>query len=97
VKVTNHSKWIIVQSVKMKKIGRSSANKDTRVFAAADAFALLLDELDPDEVELPFEDEEVVEPNRGFKVTVVLFMHWLDGNSVAFLLKVMSAHCWDRS
>jgi hypothetical protein len=66
---------------------------------APDDFALLLDEPDPDVVQVPLEeeDDDVDELNRGLTVIVVLLMHWSEGKSVALLLNVMSAHFYHYS
>jgi hypothetical protein len=80
--------------MKVTRIGRSDPNNGAPKLATPEDFAVLFDELDPDVVQVPFEDDEVDELNNGFNVTVELFAHWLVGKSVALLVKVMSAHCY---
>lgn len=76
-----------------KRLESSNAKKEGAKATALDAFAVLLDEPDPDAAQVAFEDDEVVDANKGLTVMVVLFTHWSEGNRVALLLKVISAHC----
>ena len=75
-----------------KRLESSNAKKEGSR-AVLDAFAMLLEKPDPDAAQVAFEDDEVVDANKGLTVMVVLFTHWSDGNRVALLLKVISAHC----
>ena len=81
------------QSMTAKRLESSNAKKEGAKAVALDAFAVLLDEPDSDAAQVAFEDDEVVDANKGLTVMVVLFTHWLEGNRVALLLKVISAHC----
>jgi hypothetical protein len=64
------------------------------VETSAVAALLEVDAGAPDVVEGEFPVVESDDPN-GVMMTVELFLHWSVGNTVAFLLNVMSAHYLD--
>ena len=85
-----------LKSVAAKRLESSNAKKEGAKTTAIDAFAVLLGEPAPDAAQVAFEDDEVIDANKGLTVMVVLFAHWSEGKRVALLLNVISAHCLVR-